>query len=270
MSGWEPPSVLGERLKNALVPPALYYRFRAHRELRRGERELGLLPYVLDRRRNSVDVGANKGVYTYWLQRYSRHAYAYEPNPKMFRVLAASAHGNVIASPLALSNANGHARLRVPRTAKGYSNQGASLDRQKVGSSHGEVEVETRRLDDEGLDDVGFIKIDVEGDEFAVLAGARDDRARPADALDRDRGDAQQDADRGVPGARRQARLRRLRAHRRGLEVPRVLRPRSKPSVGGTARGLRVQLPVLRERAMTPRAEALASTRRGVMPPRRP
>ncbi len=270
MSGWEPPSVLEERLKNALVPPALYYRFRAHRELGRGERELGLLPYVLDRRRNSVDVGANKGVYTYWLQRYSRHAYAYEANPKMFRVLAASAHGNATASPLALSNANGRARLRVPRTAKGYSNQGASLDRQKVGPSHGEVEVETRRLDDERLDDIGFIKIDVESYEFAVLAGARDDRARPADALDQDRGDAQQDADRGVPGARRQARQRRLRAHRRGLEEPRVLRPRSKPSVGGTARGLRVQLPVLRERAMTPRAEAMASTRRGVMPRRRP
>ncbi len=178
MSGWEPPSGLGERVKNALVPPALYYRFRAHRELRRGERELGLLPYVLDRRRNSVDVSANKGVYTYWLQRYSRHAYAYEANPKMFRVLAASAHGNATASPLALSNANGRARLRVPRTAKGYSNQGASLDRQKVGSSYGEVEVETRRRDDEGLDDVGFIKIDVESYEFAVLEGAREMIAR--------------------------------------------------------------------------------------------
>jgi FkbM family methyltransferase len=188
MSGWEPPSVLGERLKNALVPPALYYRFRAHRELRRGERELGLLPYVLDRRRNSVDVGANKGVYTYWLQRYSRHVYAYEPNPKMFRVLAAGAHGNVTASPLALSNANGRARLRVPRTAKGYSNQGASLDHQKVGPSYGEVEVATRRLDDEslddeGLDDVGFIKIDVEGHEFAVLEGARETIARDRPTL---------------------------------------------------------------------------------------
>jgi FkbM family methyltransferase len=172
MPGWEPPSVFEERLKNALVPPALYYRFRAHRERRNGERELGLLPYLLDRRRNSVDVGANKGVYTYWLQRYSRHVWAYEPNPKMFRVLEAGARGNVTVSPVALSNENGRATLRVPRTAKGYSNQGASLNHRKVGADYGEVEVETRRLDDEGLRDVGFIKIDVEGHEFAVLEGA--------------------------------------------------------------------------------------------------
>ncbi|MFQ5958887.1 MAG: FkbM family methyltransferase [Alphaproteobacteria bacterium] len=183
MSGWEPPSVLEERLKNALVPPALYYRFRAHRELRRGERELGLLPYLLDRRRNSVDVGANKGVYTYWLQRYSRHVHAYEPNPKMFRLLEAGAGGNVTVLPVALSNANGRARLRVPQTAKGYSNQGASLNHEKVGATYGEVEVETRRLDDEGLCDVGFIKIDVEGHEFAVLEGARETIARDRPTL---------------------------------------------------------------------------------------
>ncbi len=121
--------------------------------------------------------------YTYWLQRYSRHVYAYEPNPKMFRVLAAGAHGNVTASPLALSNANGRAQLGVPRMAKGYSNQGASLDHQKVGPSHGEVEVETRRFDDEGLDDIGFIKIDVEGHEFAVLAVAREMIARDRPTL---------------------------------------------------------------------------------------
>ena len=171
--GWEPPSSLGERLKHALVPPTLYYRMRAHRELRRGEAELRLLPSLLDPRRNSIDVGANKGVYTYWMQRHSRHVYAYEPNPKVFRILRAGARGNVTVSSAALSDGAGKRGLRIPKTASGYSNQGASLDYDKVGPAYGEVEVDVRRLDDEGLADIGFIKIDVEGHEFAVLEGGR-------------------------------------------------------------------------------------------------
>lgn len=173
MSGWEPPSSLGERLRGALVPPRLYYWVRAQRELRRGEPELRLLPTLLDPSRNSVDAGANKGVYTYWMQRYSRHVYAYEPNPKIFRILSAGAGGNVTVSPVALSDTTGRSVLRVPRTPSGYSNQGASLNYEKVGPAYGEVAVETRRLDDEGLADVGFIKIDVEGHELAVLDGGR-------------------------------------------------------------------------------------------------
>ena len=56
-------------------------------------------------------------------------------------------------------------------TASGYSNQGASLNYGKVGDDYGEVTIEARRLDDEALTDVGFIKIDVEGHELEVLRG---------------------------------------------------------------------------------------------------
>jgi FkbM family methyltransferase len=182
-SQWIPPSSFEERLKNALVPPRLYHILRAHRELRRGETELGLLPYLVDRKRNAVDVGANKGVYTYWLQRYSRHVYAYEPNPKMFRILKAGARGNVTVSPVALSQVSGKAILRVPETKNGFSNQGASLSDKKPMASSGEVEVETRRMDDEGLADIGFMKIDVEGFELAVLEGARETLRRDRPVL---------------------------------------------------------------------------------------
>ncbi len=183
MADWVPPSSFAERLRHGLVPPVLYARFRAHRELRRGERELGLLPHLLDRGMNSVDVGANKGVYTYWMQRYSRHVYAYEPNPKIFRILEAGARGNVTTRPIALSNRTGRALLRVPKTPKGYSNQGASLNFDAVGESYGEVDVETRRLDDESLTNIGFMKIDVEGHEFAVIEGARETIARDRPTL---------------------------------------------------------------------------------------
>jgi len=178
-----PPSTIEERLRAALVPAGLQYGYRARRERRRGEAEIALLPHLVDRRRISVDIGANKGVYTYWLERCSRHVHAYEPNPKIFRILAAGARGKVTLSPVALSDSNGQAMLRVPKTAKGYSNQGASLNPDKVGARYLEVAVETRRLDDEGLADVGFIKIDVEGHEAAVLAGARETLARDRPTL---------------------------------------------------------------------------------------
>ncbi len=171
---WEPPSTFEERLANTLIPAPFYWRLRAWRERRRGEREIALLPILVDGRRVSIDVGANKGVYTYWLARYSRHVYAFEPNPKIFRILKASAARapRVTLSPIALSDASGRAQLHVPRTESGYSNQRATLHEQSPGCAYGELEVETRRLDDEGIDEVGFIKIDVEGHEFAVLDGA--------------------------------------------------------------------------------------------------
>ena len=161
-------------MRGVLIPPSIYYVLRARRERRRGEAELRILPFLVDPTRASVDAGANKGVYTYWLERLSGHVHAYEPNPKMFDVLKRGAGSKATVHHAALSDQGGTFALRIPKTARGtYSNQGGSLNHQKVGDSYGEVSVETRRLDDEPIDDIGFIKIDVEGHEMAVLDGAR-------------------------------------------------------------------------------------------------
>lgn len=170
---WEPPASFEETLRGALIPPSIYYVLRARRELRRGEAELRILPFLIDPTRIAVDAGANKGVYTYWLERLAHHVHAYEPNPKMFKVLKGGAGVKATVHHAALSDQAGQFALRIPKTGEGrYSNQGASLNYDKVGDSYGEVMVETRRLDDEDLSNVGFIKIDVEGHEMAVLDGA--------------------------------------------------------------------------------------------------
>jgi len=172
-AGWEPPSSFEERVRGVLIPPSVYYVLRARRELRRGEAELRILPFLIDPTRNSVDAGANKGVYTYWLERLSHHVYAYEPNPKMFKTLKVGVGSKATVNFAALSDQAGEFALRIPKTSRGsYSNQGASLNHNKVGDSYGEVMVKTRRLDDEGLNNIGFLKIDVEGHEMAVLDGA--------------------------------------------------------------------------------------------------
>lgn len=171
--GWAPPLTFEERLKHSLVPPALYVRYRVWKELRYGERELRLLPALASPARASVDVGANKGVYSYVLARCSAHVHAFEPNPKMFALLRRTAPANVTVSPLAIGDRSGPAELRVPKSRKGYSNQRATLRRDRGGADAGVVTVECRRLDDLALSDIGFIKIDVEGFELQVLDGAR-------------------------------------------------------------------------------------------------
>ena len=175
MSDWLPPSTFEERLKELLVPARLYHVVRAHRELRGGDRELALLPFLAEAGRNSVDAGANKGVYTYWLQKCSRHVYAYEPNPKIFRILQRSVLGaRVRLSRAALSDRSGEDVLFIPKRKRSYSNQLASLRKDKFPGICMEVPVTTRCLDDEDVGNVGFIKIDVEGFERNVLLGARE------------------------------------------------------------------------------------------------
>jgi len=166
------PSTMEEKLKNWLLPPKAYIRHRAQKELRRGEKELGLLPFLVNPDRAAVDVGANKGVWTWFLADLASRVYAYEPNPKLFNMLKRNVAENVKAHQIALSDEDGVAELRVPHSHKGYSNQGASLSATKVDGAFLGIEVDARRLDGLAIENVGFIKIDVEGFEAEVIRGA--------------------------------------------------------------------------------------------------
>jgi FkbM family methyltransferase len=172
-----------ERLKYALVPGPLYIRYRVRKERRRGEAELALLPFLVDPGRNAVDAGANKGVYTHVISRLARRTHAFEPNPKIFRILKRNVGGSVTTWPVALADTSGHGILRLPLGSKGHSNQGGSLNEATVQGGFTPIEIETIRLDDLGLPDIGFMKIDVEGFEAAVLRGAQATIARDRPTL---------------------------------------------------------------------------------------
>lgn len=172
---WTPPESAEEKMKRLVVPPGLYIRYLFRKALLKGELEIRLVPFLARKDRVSLDIGANKGVYSYALLRHSAAVHGFEPNPKMFRILEGWARGRVILHPVALSDVSGTAEFLVPKTAHGYSNQGGSLSRIKVeGEPCGALSVETARLDDLGIANVGFMKIDVEGFECQVLAGARE------------------------------------------------------------------------------------------------
>ena len=168
---WTPELSTGERLKQALIPPRLYIHYLYEKALRRGEAELALLPRLADAKRASLDVGANRGIYTYALLKCSATVHAFEPNPKLFAFLSRWAEGRAQLHSFALGDHAGTMALNIPMSSRGrgYSNQGGTL--LPVTREFRSMPVEVKRLDDLDLGDVGFIKVDVEGYEREVLAG---------------------------------------------------------------------------------------------------
>jgi FkbM family methyltransferase len=164
-------NIVRQYCKFKWVPFRGYYRYRSYKYLTRIDPEMGLLRFLMNRSVVSLDVGANLGLFTYFLARYSRHVHAFEPNPLAFDILRSVADRNVTVYREALTDRTGEVELLVPHTRKGWSSNGASLARTPPGA-YGRVRVAARRIDDLDLPDLGFIKIDVEGHELSVLRGA--------------------------------------------------------------------------------------------------
>ncbi|MEW6752181.1 MAG: FkbM family methyltransferase [Candidatus Latescibacterota bacterium] len=145
------------------------------------ERELKLLRRLCDPCRVSVDVGANKGVYTLFLVRTSSWVVYFEPNPPRAAYLEHKFRGtNVTVHCCALGRAAAELDLRIPcaggKELDGWASFTARFDDLVWKGSRitrvDSVSTQVRRLDDFGLGNVGFVKIDVEGFETAVLEGA--------------------------------------------------------------------------------------------------
>jgi FkbM family methyltransferase len=144
------------------------------------EREMELLSVLCDRKKLGIDVGAKVGMYTYRIAARSARAIAFEPIPLFNRMLRKALPARrVQIEPVALSSTTGRTVLRMPVDHKGgHLAYGRSTLEptnplaNEVIARVDELEVETRRLDDYALADVGFIKVDVEGHELSVLDGA--------------------------------------------------------------------------------------------------
>jgi FkbM family methyltransferase len=166
------------RLKRTLEQktPQLYaglLKLRAYLRPASGEPELQLLPKLCSSGETAIDVGANHGDYSAALIGLARNVIAVEPNPDVLRVLEARL-GNEIRRQrvrivrAALGTEAGTARLFVPDAGSALGSLEAA-----PGAADGRAfEVPVRRLDDLAQGDtVGFVKIDVEGHETAVLRG---------------------------------------------------------------------------------------------------
>ncbi len=121
----------------------------------------------------AIDIGAHIGSYTLPLARTFEKVIAFEPNPYNRYILNLNVKlnklGNVRVEPVALSNRTGVVRLYLQSDQGGTS----SLNESHYGFRYDKtVWVNVLRLDDFKFQNVGFVKIDVEGEELRVLKGA--------------------------------------------------------------------------------------------------
>jgi FkbM family methyltransferase len=162
-------------LLTMLTPPSAYYRRRIAQEARTGEPELAVLDTLMRRGGTAVDVGANQGFFAYALSEVADRVVAFEPNPDYAAFARVMLRGRARVHRLALSNEAGRATFRVPVDHDGTVLHFAG----SLKDAHGQFpryrayEVEVRTLDSFALEDVRFIKVDVEGSEREVLDGAR-------------------------------------------------------------------------------------------------
>lgn len=123
-----------------------------------------------------LDIGANKGIYSFWMARAvgaSGRVLAFEPQPEMRGYIESRKAGfgwqNVTVFETALSSAAGVAELTRQRIGDGS----ASLQMARHRDGSDTISVPLSRLDDlESLADLRFIKCDVEGHEKQVFLGA--------------------------------------------------------------------------------------------------
>ena len=161
-----------KRFVLGLLPLGLRATLRAKRYFNTGEPEVRWLARLIDPARASIDVGANNGVYSWWMSRLSVHCYAFEPNPVFQAEIKASGR-NITPSSVALSNVRGVAQLFIPADRQtGNDLTGLATLRQGEDAAGRTFEVQLAPLDSFDMQPVGLIKIDVEGHEMEVLEGA--------------------------------------------------------------------------------------------------
>lgn len=125
---------------------------------------------LMDPSMNFLDIGAHVGTWSLCFARQARHVYSFECTPRTYNILC----GNIALRNLddkitthktAIGNRIGTTTLRI-RTEDGGGN--TCLDGDQRGIAY---ETPLRTIDSFGLDNIGLIKIDVEGLEQQVIEG---------------------------------------------------------------------------------------------------
>lgn len=147
------------------------------------EPELNLLHWIVDSNRAAIDIGAHSGLYSQQLARLATHVVAVEAIPELAANLRRLLPGIEVIHAAA-SDRSGMISLAIPEGKPGLSSVAhQDFDRSLPIRT---VDVECITIDEllaKRDDKIGFIKIDVEGHELAVLEGAKNTIAKHRPAL---------------------------------------------------------------------------------------
>ena len=169
------------RILDRLVPRAVVKPMREAWRQIRGNPEISVARYLCDRSRLAVDAGANSGCFTHDLARYSARCEAFEPNPTLVSFLKESCKGEAVRiHDCALSDREQQTDFVLPSVEGNDYLALATIepDNDFSGLEVRKITVSCYPLDSFNLPPVGFIKIDVEGHELAVIKGAEATIAR--------------------------------------------------------------------------------------------
>jgi len=142
--------------------------------------DLQIIKQLCNPAKVSLDIGANDGTITMYLCKFTPHVYCFEPVPRMVDHLKRKFNDcNVTIENCALGNANENLSLSIPRVgSKRYETRSSLIKNFENDFILGEkvtdvekIRVAVKRLDDFNINNIGFMKIDVEGFEFDVLKG---------------------------------------------------------------------------------------------------
>ena len=138
-----------------------------------------------DKSKNALDIGVYRGVYSLKLSQNFNQIHSFEPNPLLFPYLNINLKKiikNINLYNLALSNKSGETELKLPVRSKSifkenieelYQLGAASIHPKNEFEDFKKVRVKIDKLDNISINNIGFMKIDVEGHELEVIEGAK-------------------------------------------------------------------------------------------------
>ncbi len=128
-----------------------------------------------DKDKTFVDIGAHMGTYSIHLSKFSQMVHSFEAQSNTYACLMAgigiNKRTNIIANNIALSDHGGKFKLYKVSPDGGGSTLDLSIA-DRMNSKHVSEIVAVRTLDSFELENIGFLKLDVEGSELKVLRGA--------------------------------------------------------------------------------------------------
>lgn len=145
--------------------------------------ELTIMKRLCNQNKISMDIGANKGHFALFLAKYTSFVHCFEPLPVMQDFLNTRfRRTNIRIHDCALGNCEQELDLYIPSVKEQKYETRSSLikevsDNNVMGEKVTEIQtikVKVKKLDSFKIDNLGFMKIDVEGYELQVLDGAKE------------------------------------------------------------------------------------------------